>query len=292
VERPGPGDVAAASGISVAVPRTPVRGLALARVVAAMVSINLRSRMEYRVDFAIWILFGVVYHVAALAFVWVVVAQFRGLGDWSREEVLFLIGLRLVAHAVFETVFGNLDVVGEMVRTGTFDRMLIRPISPLLQVLLAEFRVNGLGDFVIGLAIFLLVQPALHLAWTPLAVGYLLLVIVGSVLLEAGIFLTIASVTFWLIHSESLVWWAGDLVNTFGNYPLSIFPQGARYVFTFVFPIAFLAFFPAAVFLGRAGDVPFTPLFAYGAPLIGLAVFTVGRVAWQFGLGHHQSTGT
>jgi viologen exporter family transport system permease protein len=274
------------------VPRTPVSGLPLARVVAAMVSINLRSRMEYRVDFAIWILFGVVYHVAALAFVWVVVAQFRGLGDWSLEQVLFLIGLRLVAHAVFETIFGNLDVVGEMVRTGTFDRMLIRPISPLLQVLLAEFRVNGLGDFVIGLAIFLLVQPTLNVAWTPLALGYLLLVIAGSVLLEAGIFLTIASLTFWIIHSESLVWWAGDLVNTFGNYPLSIFPQGARYLFTFVFPIAFLAFFPAAVFLGRAGDVPFTPLFAYGAPVIGLAVFAVGRVVWQVGLGHHQSTGT
>lgn len=277
---------------SVAVPRLPVSGMALARVVAAMMSINLRSRMEYRVDFAVWIMFGVVYHIAALAFVWVVVSQFGGLGDWSLEQVLFLIGLRLVAHAVFETVFGNLDFVGEMVRAGTFDRMLIRPISPLLQVLLSEFRVNGLGDVVIGLAIFLLVQPALHVAWTPLALGYLVLVIVGSVLLEAGIFLIIASAMFWIVQGESLAWWAGDIINTFGNYPLSIFPQGARYLFTFVFPIAFLAFFPAAVFLGRAGDVPFTPLFAYGAPLIGAAVFMLGRLVWGIGLGHHQSTGT
>jgi ABC-2 type transport system permease protein len=274
------------------VPRVPVRGLALARVVGSMVSINLRSRMEYRVDFAIWIVFGVVYHIAALAFVWVVVAQFRGLGDWTLEQVLFLIGLRLVAHAVFETIFGNLDFVGEMVREGTFDRMLIRPISPLLQVLLAEFRVNGLGDGVIGLAIFLLVQPALHVSWTPVALGYLVLVIAGSVLLEAGIFLIVASVSFWIVQSESLGWWAGDLINTFGNYPLSIFPQGARYLFTFVFPIAFLAFFPAAVFLGRADDVPFTPLFAYGAPLIGVAVFALGHLVWRIGLSHHQSTGT
>jgi ABC-2 type transport system permease protein len=275
-----------------AVPRLPVSGMALVRVVAAMLSINLRARMEYRVDFAVWIVFGVVYHIAALAFVWVVVAQFGGLGDWSLEQVLFLVGLRLVAHAVFETVFGNLDFVGEMVRAGSFDRMLIRPISPLLQVLLAEFRVNGLGDVVIGLAIFLLVQPALHVAWTLLALGYLILVIVGSVLLEAGIFLIIASAAFWIVQSESLTWWAGDMINTFGNYPLSIFPQGARYLFTFVFPIAFLAFFPAAVFLGRAGDVPFTPLFAYGSPLIGATVFALGRVVWGFGLGHHQSTGT
>jgi ABC-2 type transport system permease protein len=274
------------------VPRLPVRGLALVRVVAAMLSINVRARMEYRVDFALWIVFGIVYHVAALAFVWVVVAQFGGLGDWSLEQVLFLVGLRLVAHAVFETVFGNLDFVGEMVRAGTFDRMLIRPISPLLQVLLVEFRVNGLGDVVIGLAIFLLVQPALHVAWTPVALLYLVLVIAGSVLLEAGIFLIIASATFWIVQGESLVWWAGDMINTFGNYPLSIFPQGARYLFTFVFPIAFLAFFPAAVFLGRAGDVPFTPVFAYGAPLIGAAVFALGRLVWRFGLGHHQSTGT
>ncbi len=53
-----------------------------------------------------------------------------------------------------------------------------------------------------------------------------------------------------------------------------------------------LKFFPAAALLGRAGDVPFTPLFAYGAPLIGLAVLAVGRLIWQIGLGHHQSTGS
>jgi len=35
-----------------------------------------------------------------------------------------------------------------------------------------------------------------------------------------------------------------------------------------------------------------THLFAYGAPLIGLAVFAVGRMLWQVGLSHHQSTGT
>ena len=274
------------------VPRVPVSGRALASVAAAILGVNFRARMEYRADFAIWVVFGVVYHIAALAFVWVVVAQFEGLGDWSLEQVLFLVGLRLVAHAVFETVFGNLSFVGEMIRAGQFDRILIRPISPLLQVLLAEFRVNGLGDAVIGVAIFVLVQPVLHVAWTPLAIVYLCLVIVGSVLLEAGIFLVIAAVMFWVIQSESLVWWAGDLVNTFGNYPLSIFPQATRYLFTFVFPIAFLGFFPAAVFLGRAGDVPFTPLLAYGAPAIGLVVFVVGYAAWLVGLRHHQSTGT
>ena len=147
-------------------------------------------------------------------------------------------------------------------------------------------------DEYLGLAIFVLVQPALHLTWTPLAIVYLCLVIVGSVLLEAGIFLAIAAVMFWVIQSESLVWWAGDLVNTFGNYPLSIFPQATRYLFTFVFPIAFLGFFPAAVFLGRAGDVPFTPVLAYGAPAVGLIVFVVGYAAWLVGLRHHQSTDT
>jgi len=88
------------------------------------------------------------------------------------------------------------------------------------------------------------------------------------------------------------MWWASDTVNTFGNYPTSIFPSAARVVFTFAFPIAFLSFFPATVFLGRAEGVPFTPLLAYGAPLVGLAVFVVAYRLWQVGLRYHSSTGT
>jgi ABC-2 type transport system permease protein len=107
-----------------------------------------------------------------------------------------------------------------------------------------------------------------------------------------GITLAISSLSFRFVKSDALMWWASDTVNTFGNYPTSIFPSAARFLLTFAFPIAFLSFFPATVFLGRADNAPFTPLLAYGAPLVGLVVFVVGYRSWHAALRHHSSTGT
>jgi ABC-2 type transport system permease protein len=262
------------------------------RLVRSFLAISVRARMEYRVDFLIWLVFGMMFQVAALAFVWVVVAHFGGIGDWSLDEVLFIVAIRLIAHALFEGMFGNLTQVGWMIRDGWMDRILLRPVSPLLQVLLFQFRANGIGDLVVGVIAFSKAAAGIDVTWSPIAIVDLVLVIAGSVLLEAGLLLGIAALSFRVVRTDSLTWWADDLGNSFANYPLTVFPFVAQFVLTWIVPIAFLGFFPAAALLGRADEVPFSPLLAYGAPLAGVAVFTGALAAWRSGIRHHRSTGT
>jgi ABC-2 type transport system permease protein len=262
------------------------------RLIRSLLAINIRARMEYRVDFLVWLVLGMAFQVAALAFVWVVVAHFGGVGDWTLDEVLFIVGIRLLAHALFETVFGNLTQVAWMIRDGWMDRILLRPVSPLLQVVMFRFRANGVGDLVVGMMAFAKSVPGIDVAWTPIAILDLALVLAGSVLLEAGILLAIAALSFRVVRTDSLTWWADDLGNSFANYPLTVFPFVAQFLLTWIVPIAFLGFFPAAALLGRADAVPFSPLLAYGAPLVGVGVFTAAVAAWRSGIGHHRSTGT
>src|SRR5438093_10036621 len=94
-------------------------------IVRVMLATDLRARMQYRADFAIWILLGVLFQIAAFVFVAVVVTHFGGIGGWSISEVLLIVGIRLTAHACLETVFGNLSRVSWMVRDGWFDRLLV-----------------------------------------------------------------------------------------------------------------------------------------------------------------------
>src|SRR5439155_400437 len=82
---------------------------------------------------------------------------------------------------------------GWMIRDGWMDRILLRPVSPLLQVMLFQFRANGIGDLVVGLIAFAKALSGIDVAWTPLAVADLFLVITGSMLLEAGLLLAIAA---------------------------------------------------------------------------------------------------
>jgi len=179
-----------------------------------------------------------------------------------------------------------------MIRDGWMDRILLRPVSPLLQVMLFQFRANGIGDLVVGLIAFAKALSGIDVAWTPLAVADLVFVIAGSMLLEAGMLLAIAALSFRVVRTDSLIWWADDLGNSFANYPLTVFPFVARFLLTWIVPIAFLGFFPASALLGRADAVPFSPLLAYGAPIVGVGVFIAAVGAWRKGVRHHRSTGT
>jgi ABC-2 type transport system permease protein len=231
-------------------------------LVRMMLAIDLRARMQYRGDFAIWIVLGVLFQI------------------------------RLTAHAIFEAVFGNIARVGWMVRDGWFDRLLVRPASPLVQVIGTSFHVNGFGDLVVGLLALGAALPAVGIGDPILAAAQIVVVVIGSVLLEAGLHLALVSTAFWFVRTDSLIWWIDDWSNTFSNYPITVFPVVARFLLTWVMPLALLGFFPAAAIMGRSGDVPFTPLLAWGAPLIGALAFLGARRIWRIGINHHRSTGT
>jgi ABC-2 type transport system permease protein len=60
---------------------------------------------------------------------------------------------------------------------------------------------------------------------------------------------------------------------------------------TFALPIAFVAYLPATVLLGRTGELSIHPLFAYLAPLAGAIVFTLAARFWLSEIRHYQSSG-
>src|SRR6185312_4514626 len=116
---------------------------------------------------------------------------------------------------------------------------------------------------------------------SPLAAALqIVVVLIGSMLLEAALQLVVSATSFWFVRTESLSWWLDDWSNTFSNYPITVFPFVARFLFTWILPLALLGFFPAAAILGRSGDVPFTPLLAWGAPAVGVIAFFGARRIW------------
>ncbi len=91
--------------------------------------------------------------------------------------------------------------------------------------------------------------------------------------------LAIASLSFRLLAANTLLSVADSVFVTFGPYPLSVLPRAVSYLLTFVLPLAFAAFFPAAILLGRTGDL-FVPVWlAAASPAVGVLLY-VGAVAF------------
>ena len=82
-----------------------------------------------------------------------------------------------------------------------------------------------------------------------------------------------------------------DLVHRlreYAKYPITIFSPVFRFIFTFVFPIAFISYYPSLVIL-RPDNVP---LLSWISPFVGVAFFYLSYKFWMFGASRYNGTGS
>ena len=257
----------------------------------ALMAAGLKGELQYRLNFVIWVAMGVIYQLTGFVFIWVLLSRFQQLAGWSLGEVAFLYGLRLVGHGLQLFVFGYIHMLEIYVREGLFDRFLVRPVPVLLHLVVSRFPVGAIGDFGSGILLFLIANSLVNVDWSPAALAFATLTVVGAALLEAGLKLMVASLSFRFLSTRSLVFVVDDVFNNFGNYPLKIFGGVTQFFLTFGIPVAFIAYFPATVLLGRTGELAVSPVLAYLAPLAGAIVFGLAILVWKHELPQYQSAG-
>jgi len=229
------------------------------RQYGVLIRTGLISALQYRADFVMTAVGAVFYEALSLAYVGVVLHAFGTIGGWTFSAVGFIYGIRTLGHAVHGTAFGQLWSVDRVVREGEFDRYLFRPVNPLVQLLTRSFQVTAVGDLVFGIIVLSIAAAASPVDWTPWKVLYLLAAVFGSAMVESAVMLAIASLSFRLLNVAPLLGVVDTAFVTFGPYPLSVMPRAVGYLLTFLLPLAFAGFFPAAILLHRTEDV-FVPV--------------------------------
>jgi ABC-2 type transport system permease protein len=252
----------------------------------------LRAQLQYRSNIFLTFAGGIAYHAVGLAFVTVIVTRFGAIGGWSLSDIAFLYGLRLTAHGLWMIPSSQLYRLDLTIRTGEFDRYLLRPAGPLLQLLSREVYPATFGDFVTGLVI--LSAGASQARWeaTPTSMLYLLLAVIAGAMVEGAFQLSVASMSFRMLSNQSLRLLIDSIMNNFGAYPLKIFPGMTRFLLTFVVPVAFVAYLPASALLDRAGDLYVPSWVAWCSPLAGPALLFMAYMIWRSQIHRYESSGT
>ncbi len=247
-----------------------------------------KTRLAYRMDFLVDTL-GVLASIAIqLAVLTTLFSKVTALKGWSFEQVLFIYGFSLIPLGLFNLVSVNLYGFSDAyLIEGKFDRVLLRPVNALAQVLCESFNVSGLNEIMLGLAVAIWAGIRLNLELGALDVVALLLLAPAGALVYLGVFLAITAVSFFV---EDRMGIAPPVYNVirFSRYPLTIFSLPVRILLTFVLPFAWVAYFPATWFVGSAD----MKLVAALTPLVGLAVFGGSVLLWQRGVRNYTSTGS
>jgi ABC-2 type transport system permease protein len=235
-----------------------------------------RAAISYRVSFLSTILGGVALQGTQLLFIGVLLSKFEVIHGWRLNEVAFLFAMRLAAHAFYVVPFGALVMIDQAIQQGDVDRFLLRPAGIYLQVITRYAPLMALGDTLLGFGSLAIFATQTSVSWTPGKVVFLIAALVGGGLVEAGMQTFLAGFSFRMTSTISLRVLADDTITRFSGYPLTMFNRWGFLSLTFVFPMAFIAYLPATVLLGRTDQLPIPSWLAGISPCGGLVVFAIG----------------
>jgi ABC-2 type transport system permease protein len=247
-----------------------------------------KMRVSHRGDFLIGIATSMAATIMALGFVLVLFRQIPRLANWRFEEVLFLYGFSLIPYGIFNILSVNLYEFGnEYIMEGKFDRVLIRPVSSLFQVMFENFRVESFQEIVTGLAVVLYASAGLHLSWNLEDAFLLVFYSLCGGLIYVSIFLLLSTVSFWFEDRIGVHPPAWNLI-AFGRYPLSIYSAPVQFFLSWIIPFGFATFYPSVRLLHRPEFLRYASL----VPVVAVVCFAVGLFAWNQGVRHYSSTGS
>ncbi len=248
----------------------------------------IKTRLAYRMDFIVDTLAVSFSMVIQLAVLTTLFSKVEALDGWSFEQVLFIYAFSLLPLGLFNIVSVNLYRFSDQyIIQGKFDRVLLRPVGTLAQVIFESFNVSGLNEILLGIAVMAYAGVKLGLDFGVQEILALAILAPSAALVYMGVFLAITSVSFW---HEDRMGLAPPVYNVirFSRYPITIYSLPIRIFLTFVLPFAWVAFFPATWFLGSEEFSRFALL----TPLVGLVVFGGSVLIWRRGVRNYASTGS
>ncbi len=249
---------------------------------------RLKILMEYRTNFLIGATSTIVMQGAGLLAVWVIMSQIPDLNGWTLPQVLLIYGMITLSKSINHMFADNLWTLGrDYVRTGQFDRFMVRPVDPLFHLLADRFCHDGIGNLLVGAVLVGIAAAQLGIAWTAGTVLYLVVMVLsGGVIFIALNLMTCVS-AFWIMDSVPVTRVVFEM-HEFAKYPLSIYPRAIGLLLTWAIPFGFASYFPAARLMGL--DAPLWQV--YGAPVVAAVLLAIALQVWRFGLRHYGSTGT
>ncbi|MGD6818433.1 ABC transporter permease [Metabacillus sp. 113a] len=246
----------------------------------------LKTRLQYRADVLVEILSDFLFQAVNLIFILVVFGHTQSLVGWSQDEIIFIYGFFLIPFAVFGAFFNIWDFNERYIVKGEMDRILTRPIHSLFQVTLERMELESLFGAVTGFAVMMYAGFRLDLPFYWHDPFVFLLFIIGGVFVYAGIFIMIASISFYSDSRTSIMPMMYNIGN-YGRYPVDIYNRAIRFVLTWVLPFAFVGMYPAAYFLRKEEWYGY----AFLTPVVGAVFFAIAVFVWNQGVKQYRGAG-
>lgn len=247
------------------------------------------TRLEYKRDTIIAIFNFVFGNAVSIASIWMIMQSIPSLQGWTMAQLGFLYGFTMLPMAVDHIFTDDLWTVAYFkVRSGELDRMFIRPVPVLFQVIAETFQLEGFGELIVGIVMLSVCGGMVQVTWS---FGVVLMLIVATIfgaVIISSVKIIFASLAFKLKRSGQILQVAYNFLN-FTRYPIKIYPAAIKFLLTFLLPFALIISCPVETLLFQNHSP-----YALCGIIVGCAavMLALSITIWSALAKHYESTGS
>ncbi len=207
------------------------------------------------------------------------------IGDWSKWQVVVLVGAAHFIQQTFQAFFlTNCTQISEYIRSGKLDFMLLLPVNTRFVISLRQVDLGGFVNACSAVAVMVYGLGQLHyVPGLAQIFGFFFLVLAG-VLVHYSLMFLLACTSFWTVRAQGIVWGYYSLFNV-ARLPDAAFHGFFKVLFTFAIPMLLVANVPSKLLVAKLSS----PLEMLWLLLMCAACFLISEVGWRFSLRRYTS---
>jgi ABC-2 type transport system permease protein len=248
---------------------------------------NLKIKLEYKADFVMMLFTGAVLQLLGFLFLNVLFSKIPPIQGWTMWEIVLILAAIFFTEGVVSFAFEGMWRLIRLINLGDLDRMLLRPVSPILQVITNDLGVHGIGNMITGVVLFALALGQTRIVWTADRILFLPVLIVSAAAIRGAISLAANCSGFWLTSFYNAFPLMVHQMADFAKYPATLFTEPIRFFITVILPYAFIGYIPAVYLFNKA---PWGIL-AWLIPAVALWCVALARFVFYRGLRRYDSPG-
>lgn len=257
------------------------------RLYRKYVSIVVRGMMQYKASFLLNSLGQFLVSFSVFLGIYFMFRRFHQVRGYSYSEVLLCYAIVLMEFSLAEMWARGFDTFSGLVRSGEFDRVLVRPQGEILQVLGSRFELTRLGRMSQAVVMLVYAFCTAEIHWTVGRVCTFLFMLVGGTAVFSGLFLIYAALCFFTLEGLEFMNVLTDGAREYGKYPLDVYGKRVLQFATVLVPYALIQYYPLQYILGRTAN----PIYIF-LPLAAVLFLLPCYGLWRYGVRHYKSSGS
>lgn len=256
------------------------------KLIGKYLGMYFKSQLEYKSSFILTCIAQLLTLSLSSFMVFILMDKFHFLDNYDIYELMLGISIVQFGFSFSECFMRGFDKFSEVIKVGGLDLMLIRPRNIYVQVFGSNIELTKLSRVLGSLVLFIIAISNIDsITWY--GVLYLFLLLVGSSMIYAALFIFSACFCFKTVEGLEFMNIFTDGSREFGQYPMGLFRREVILIFTFLIPLACVNYYPISYILGKSDNIWYLI-----SPLMTVVLFIMSIITFNRCIRHYEGTGS